>query len=93
MSYNKISKKIGTQGVVNNNSTSYDGENVYCLENAANQNDGTRASYDPADPENGLSNRTQAIVAAVLVTIDGDNIATPLSLAEFGGTQYTEKMR
>lgn len=91
LSYNKISKKIGTQGVVNNNSTSYDGENVYCLENAANQNDGTRASYDPADPENGLSNRTQAIVAAVLVTIDGDNIATPLSLAEFGGTQYTEK--
>ena len=86
-SYNEITKKVGTKGVENGNSTSYDGDNAYCLENAADNNDGTKSDYEPADA---LSNRTQAIIAAVLVTVDENNVATPLSLAEWGGTQYTE---
>lgn len=87
LSYNDISKKVGTKGVENGNSTSYDGHNAYCLENAADNNDGTKSTYNSADE---LSNRTQAIIAAVLVTVDENNVATPLSLAEWGGTQYTE---
>ena len=87
LSYNEITKKVGTKGVENGNSTSYDGDNAYCLENAADNNDGTKSDYEPADA---LSNRTQAIIAAVLVTVDENNVATPLSLAEWGGTQYTE---
>lgn len=87
LSYNDISKKVGTKGVENGNSTSYDGHNAYCLENAADNNDGTKSTYTSADE---LSNRTQAIIAAVLVTVDENNVATPLSLAEWGGTQYTE---
>ena len=87
LSYNEITKKVGTKGVENGNSTSYDGHNAYCLENAADNNDGTKSDYEPADA---LSNRTQAIIAAVLVTVDENNVATPLSLAEWGGTQYTE---
>ena len=87
LSYNDISKKVGTKGVENGNSTSYDGHNAYCLENAADNNDGTKSTYTPADEP---SNRTQAIIAAVLVTVGENNVATPLSLAEWGGTQYTE---
>lgn len=87
LSYNEIAKKVGTKGVENGNSTSYDGDNTYCFENAADNNDGTKSTYVPA---NEPSNRTQAIIAAVLVTVNGENVATPLSLAEWGGTQYTE---
>lgn len=88
LSYNEIAnKKVGTKGVENGNSTSYDGRNAYCLENAADNTDGTKSTYDPVDD---LSNRTQAIIAAVLVTVDENDVATPLSLAEWGGTQYVE---
>lgn len=87
LSYNEIAKKVGTIGVENGNSTSYDGHNAYCLENAADNIDGTKSTYVSADA---LSNRTQAIIAARLVTVDENNKATFVSLAEWGGTQYTE---
>ncbi len=67
------------------------GENnaAYCLENAADDFDnGTKKSYDP-DQE--ISNRTQAIIAAVLITIDATNNAIPVDLARWLGTDYTEE--
>ena len=78
---------MGTIGVENGNSTSYDGHNAYCLENGSDNIDGTKSTYVSADA---LSNRTQAIIAARLVTVDENNKATFVSLAEWGGTQYTE---
>lgn len=64
------------------------GSNVYCFENAAdNFDDGTKSPYNP---EKEISNRTQALIAAVLVTIDGTK-ATPVSLAKWAGTDYTEE--
>ncbi len=64
------------------------GEHTYCQENAAdNFADGTKSDYNP---ENAKSNRTQAIIAAVLVTLDESKNATPVSLAKWAGLEYTE---
>lgn len=61
---------------------------VYCAENAAdNFADGTKKRYDP-DSE--VGNRTQAIVAAVLVTVDGSS-ASPVDLARWAGADYTQE--
>ena len=61
---------------------------TYCQENAAdNFADGSKSSYNPT---NETSNRTQAIIAAVLVTLDESNNATPISLAKWVGAEYTE---
>lgn len=63
---------------------------TYCQENAAdfsNYATGQKTVYDPAAT---TSNRTQAILAAVLVTIDDANKATPISLAKWGYADYTE---
>lgn len=61
---------------------------AYCFENAADDfNNGTKSSYDPAET---TSNRTQALIAAVLVTVE-DNVATPVSLAKWAGADYTEE--
>lgn len=60
---------------------------LYCMENAAdNFEDGHKSSYDP---DKQLSNRTQAIFAAVLVTIDENNVAKPLDLAIWGAGTFT----
>ncbi len=67
------------------------GENsaAYCMENAADDFDnGTKRPYDP-DKE--ICNRTQAIIAAVLVTIGPDNKASAADLAKWGGGDYTEE--
>ncbi|WP_302586136.1 Mfa1 family fimbria major subunit [uncultured Alistipes sp.] len=74
--YSDIAQEVGPKGA------------AYCLENAAdNFSDGTKSSYDPAAQ---TSNRTQAIIAAVLVTVDGNNQATPVDLARWAGMDYTE---
>lgn len=64
----------------------YDGSFFYVQENAADQADGTKSIYDPAS---GVTNRTEAYVKAVLVTVK-DGVATELSLAEWGGRKYSE---
>ena len=75
--YNDIGREVGTTDF------------AYCLENAAdNFNDGTKSGYDPATQ---TGNRTQAIIAAVLVTVDGSDRATPVSLARWAGGDYTEE--
>lgn len=64
------------------------GGSTYCQENAAdNFEEGTKSSYNSA---NTTSNRTQAIIAAMLVTLDDSNNATPISLAKWAGAEYTE---
>lgn len=60
---------------------------AYCYENAAdNFSDGTKTAYEPASA---ISNRTQAIMAAVLVTVE-NGVATVLDLATWGGVTTTE---
>ncbi len=61
---------------------------VYCLENAgdAGAADGSKTVYDPKTT---ITNRTQAIIAATLVTVDG-GVATALGLVNFGGAYYKE---
>lgn len=61
---------------------------VYCLENAADAGaaDGSKTVYDPKTT---ITNRTQAIIAATLVTVDG-GVATALGLVNFGGAYYKE---
>ena len=60
----------------------------YCLENAgdATATDGTKATYDPKAE---ITNRTQAIIAATLVTVEGGT-ATAISLANWAGAYSTE---
>ena len=64
----------------------------YCLENAADGEKGfslgMKASYDPKTQK---SNRTQVILAAILVTVNESNEATPISLAKWGYQDYTEE--
>lgn len=67
------------------------GASTYCLENAAeyaNYATGQKTVYDPAAT---TSNRTQVILAAMLVTVDEGNKATPVSLAKWGYNDYTEE--
>lgn len=61
---------------------------VYCLENAgdAGVTAGTKAVYDPKAT---ITNRTQAIIAATLVTLDGKK-ATKIGLVNWAGQYYTE---
>lgn len=63
--------------------------NVYCLENAGDAGvaDGSKAVYDPKAT---ITNRTQAIIAATLVTVD-EGVATALGLVNFGGAYYKEE--
>lgn len=85
--YSEINKEFGTF----TNGT-YSGPVAYCLENAGNvEVTGIKSSYNPSSE---LSNRTQAIMAAVLVTVGNDNVATPIELAKWGGNDYTvEKVK
>ena len=63
---------------------------VYCAENAAdNFAAGTKKGYDP-DTE--VSNRTQAILAAVLVTLDANSNAAPAAFANWSGSDYTQEV-
>ena len=81
--YNSIDKKIGTPGTNDN----YYDYVAYCLENAAdNYADGTKSGYNP---DAAKSNRTQAIIKATLVTVDAENVATPLELARWANDDYT----
>ena len=83
--YSSIDKTIGE--IVNNKRTG--GTAAYCQENAAdNFEDGTKKTYTPSTQ---TSNRTQAIIAALLVTVDNNNIANPISLAKWAGSDYTEE--
>lgn len=67
--------------------TRYDGDFYYVQENAAdNATDGTKIIYNP---DKVVSNRTQVYLKAVLVTIDENNVATPIELAEWAGNKYT----
>lgn len=61
---------------------------VYCFENAgdAGAADGSKATYDPKAT---ITNRTQAIIAATLATVDG-GVATEISLVDWAGKYYTE---
>lgn len=64
-------------------------KSIYCQENAAdNLADGTKSSYTPSTE---TSNRTQVIIAAVLVTVNDVNVATPISWAKWGYEDYTEE--
>ena len=78
--YTSINQEIGNNG------------RTYCLENAADGekgfSEGMKAGYDPNTQK---SNRTQVILAAVLVTVDEQNKATPISLAKWGYNEYTEE--
>lgn len=67
----------------------FNGGYVYCLENAgdAGATDGTKAVYDPKAT---ITNRTQAIIAATLVTLDESNNATAIGLVNWAGQYYTE---
>lgn len=64
---------------------------TYCQENAAdNFANGTKEVYDP---QTQITNRTQVIIAAVLVTLeDGEDgkTAKPIGLANWSGQYYTE---
>lgn len=64
------------------------GDSAYCYENAAdNFVSGTKSGYAPATQ---ISNRTQALIAAVLVTLGEDGkTAVPVSLAKWAGSDYT----
>lgn len=76
--YEAANGVIGSDGIASTN--------FYCLENAADDFDnGTKSSYNP-DTE--LSPRTQVFIKAKLVTLDADNNATVLKLAEWGGSKY-----
>lgn len=61
---------------------------VYCMENAADNF--VNGSKKRCDPDSEVSNRTQAIVAAVLVTVDGSS-AAPVDLARWAGADYTQE--
>lgn len=86
--HNFTSKKIITSATTDATSK-YSDYSAYCLENAADSvaKDGTKFVYDP---QKRTSNRTLAYLSAVLVTIK-DDVATPVSLAEWAGYKYTEK--
>ena len=59
----------------------------YCLENAADQADGTKSTYNPTTQ---ITNRTQAFIKARLVTLSDDHkTATKLDLAVWGAEKYT----
>lgn len=74
--YESITNKLGAEG------------KAYCQENAADDFDnGTKATYDPATK---TTNRTQAIIAAKLMTVK-DGVATALDLAKWGGMNYTKE--
>lgn len=66
------------------------GGSAYCYENAADDfTSGTKSGYEPASQ---ISNRTQALIAAVLVTVGEDGkTALPISLAKWAGSDYTEE--
>lgn len=71
----------------------YDGEVLYCQENAADYSDelpsnpGTKREYDPSEE---TGNRTQAYLRAVLVNVK-DGEATPVDLAIWGDVKYTKQ--
>lgn len=86
--YKDITAQIGTAGVTTS-SPSYDGSELYCQENAADNADGTKFIYDP---EQAVSNYTQAVIAAVLVTVDETTKeARPVDLAKWVGKDYTKE--
>lgn len=75
-SYASITNKLGAEG------------KAYCQENAADDFDnGTKATYDPVAT---TTNRTQAIIAAKLMTVK-NGTATALDLAKWGGMNYTKE--
>lgn len=86
--YQDITAQIGTAGVTTS-SPSYDGTELYCQENAADNVNGTKSTYNS---EQAVSNYTQAVIAAVLVTVDENTKeASPVNLAKWVGKDYTEK--
>lgn len=77
--------KFGS-AVVNGSSKDFDGSFYYIQENAASKdNNGLKKAFNPSSE---LSNRSQVYLGAILVTVE-DGVATPLTLAEWGGSKYT----
>lgn len=67
------------------------GAYTYCLENAADYANYETGKKNAYNPESTTSNRTQVILAAMLVTVDENSNATPISLAKWGYNDYTEE--
>ena len=81
--HNSADKLIGTS-----TAQTYKDYSEYCLENAADpSNNGMKANYDP---DSSLTNRTLVYLNATLVTLDANNVATPLPLVEWVSRKYTE---
>lgn len=72
---------------------SYDGDVLYCQENAADwsadlaNNSGKKSGYNP---ETEVGNRTQVYIKAILVKVDDAGVATPVDLAIWGDIKYLE---
>ena len=66
----------------------YEKYTAYCLENAADYNNGgLKKTYNP-DKE--TSNRTLVYLAAKIVTVGDDNVAEVADIAEWAGYKYTK---
>ncbi len=61
-------------------------EAAYCLENAAENDNGLMGTYNP---DNATTPRTLVYLSALLVTIDGNKEAKPVELAEWASTRGT----
>jgi hypothetical protein len=91
----KIGSRRQSGSSTNNpsNLVSYDGDVLYCQENAADwspnllTNSGKKIGYDP---ETAVGNRTQVYIKAILVKVDDAGVATPVDLAIWGDIKYLE---
>ena len=78
-----------TRKIGKGDSNTYGDYTAYCLENAADpDNSGLKKWYDPAST---TSNRTLVYLSALIVTVDEQNNAVPVDLAEWAGYKYTKE--
>lgn len=78
-----------TRKIGKGDSNTYGDYTAYCLENAADpDNSGLKMWYDPALT---TSNRTLVYLSALIVTVDEQNNAVPVDLAEWAGYKYTKE--
>lgn len=77
-----------TRKIGKGDSKTYGAYTAYCLENAADPaNGGLKKWYNPASA---TSNRTLVYLSALIVTVDDQNNAVPVDLAEWAGYKYTK---
>ncbi len=87
-------RQSGSSQGDNPNIVTYDGDALYCQENAADwsekimTNTGRKSSYNP---DTQVGNRTQAYFRAVLVNVDEAKNATPVDLAIWGDVKYAKQ--